>query len=301
MLGFFSKVRSGLDSTKNRLTSILKNVFQGRNLDQHSIDEIEALLYGADMGVETTEVIISAIRNAYKNNSDLGEQNIRSICHDVLVNVLDGAERSAEGLFFGEERFGKDSENSGNGTVEKIPIAICLVGANGSGKTTTTAKLASFFASKGKSVLVGACDTFRAAANEQIKIWAKQLGFDLVESHRGADSASVAFDTCQAAINRRKDVVILDTAGRLHNRENLMAELVKLKRVTGKVHIHFPQHTWLVIDGNLGVNSIVSAQKFHEELGLNGIIVTKLDGTGRGGAIVGIYRQFGLPIYFIGT
>jgi fused signal recognition particle receptor len=291
MFGFLSKIRSGFDSSKNKLTSILKNIFHGRNLDPHAIGEIEALLYGADVGVETTEMILAAIKDAYKHNANLETQHIRSICRDVVTDVLAGAQRMPETLLAGE---------SGE-ILGKIPIVIALIGTNGSGKTTTAAKLASFFTAQGKSVLVGACDTFRAAANEQIEIWAQRLAFDLVGSQRGADAASVAFDSCQAAINRGKDVVILDTAGRLHNRENLMAELVKLKRVTGKVHGQFPQHLWLVIDGNLGSNSMASAEKFHGELGLTGIIITKLDGTSRGGVVVGIYRRLGIPIYFIGT
>jgi fused signal recognition particle receptor len=161
--------------------------------------------------------------------------------------------------------------------------------------------LASFFTHNGESVIVGACDTFRAAANEQIKIWAEQLNFDLVESHMGADPASVAYDTCQAAISRGKKIAILDTAGRLHNKSNLMAELVKIKKVIGKINPAFPQHLWLVVDAHLGANSITSAQKFHEELGLTGVIVTKLDGSSRGGTIVGIYQKLGIPVYFVGT
>jgi fused signal recognition particle receptor len=306
MFGFFSKARSKIGLVTNRLTSTFKSIFQGKKLDQNSVDEIEALLYSADMGVETTENIISAITAAHKNNSQMREQEVGVICKNVLLDVLRGADRSPDALLHKGQEAIKEVEkitfqNDDKSEDFPTPTVICLMGTNGSGKTTTTAKLAGFFRENGQSVIVGACDTFRAAANEQIKTWAQQLNFDLVESHGGADPASVAFDTCQAAISRRKNIAILDTAGRLHNKSNLMAELVKMKKVIGKINPHFPQHLWLVIDAHLGSNTITSAQKFHEELGLTGIIVTKLDGSSRGGTIVGIYQKLKIPIYFMGT
>ncbi|MDR1367052.1 MAG: signal recognition particle-docking protein FtsY [Puniceicoccales bacterium] len=299
MFGLFAKVRTQVKSTKNKLTSIFKNIFHGKKLDQSSVDQIEALLYSADIGVETTRNIIAAIRAAYKNNPQMRDQEVGMICKNVLLDVLRGADRSPE-LLFNSQGQGVASDG-GNLQEAAIPLVIGLIGANGSGKTTTAAKLAGFFTNNGQSVIVGACDTFRVAANEQIKIWADRLRFDLVESQRGADPASVAFDTCQAAIGRGKNVVILDTAGRLHNKSNLMAELIKLKKVIGKVNPAFPQHLWLVADAHLGANTITSAKKFHDELGLTGMIFTKLDGTSRGGAIVGIYQKLGIPVYFIGT
>jgi fused signal recognition particle receptor len=301
MFGLFSKVYARVESTKNKLTSTFKNIFQGKKLDQNSIDQIEALLYSADIGVEVTENIIAAIKVAYKNNPQMRDQEMGMICEHTLREVLRGADRSPGTLLENE----KWVQNVGLGDSREnpptIPLVIALIGTNGSGKTTTAAKLAGFFTANGKSVIVGACDTFRAAANEQIKIWAEQLSFDLVESQRGADPASVAFDTCQAAVSRGKNVVILDTAGRLHNKSNLMAELVKLKKVIGRINPAFPQHLWLVADVHLGTNTITSAKKFHEELGLTGMVVTKLDGTSRGGAIVGIYQKLGVPVYFVGT
>jgi fused signal recognition particle receptor len=303
MLGLFSKVCGSVESVGNKLTAILKDIFQGKKLDESSIDGIEALLYSADIGVEMTENIIAAIRIAHRNNPRMREQDVGIICENVLCDALRGADRSPETLLgYGEptRRISLGSKGSGSED-EATPLVIGLIGTNGSGKTTTAAKLAGFFTKNGQSVIVGACDTFRAAANEQIKVWAQQLPFDLVESQRGADPASVAFDTCRAAIGRGKSVVILDTAGRLHNKSNLMAELGKLKKVIGKINPAFPQHLWLVADAHLGANTITSAKKFHEELGLTGMIMTKFDGTSRGGAIVGIYRQLGIPIYFMGT
>jgi fused signal recognition particle receptor len=299
MFGLFSKIYTSAETAKNKLTATFKGIFQGKKLDQSSLDRMEALLYAADIGVETTECIIAAVKMAYKNNPQMQEQEVGVICGNILRDVLRGADRSSEMLFNGEwHRAPKGGE--GNPRAQTVPLVIGLVGVNGSGKTTTAAKLAGFFTGIGQSVIVGACDTFRAAANEQIKVWAQQLHFDLVESQRGADPASVAFDTCKAAIGRGKGIVILDTAGRLHNKSNLMAELVKLKRVIGKINPAFPQHLWLVVDAHLGVNTITSAKKFHEELGLTGMIVTKFDGTSRGGAIVGIYEKLGIPIYFMG-
>ena len=171
---------------------------------------------------------------------------------------------------------------------------------NGAGKTTTSAKLAWYFKKNGNSTLLGACDTFRAAANEQILSWSNRLDVDLISSQHGADAASVAFDSYEAALGRGHDYLILDTAGRLHTKTNLMEELKKIQRVLQKKDADAPQHRWLVLDGSLGTNSIDQARAFHEGFGLTGLVITKLDGTGRGGAIVGIYRELGLPIYFVG-
>jgi fused signal recognition particle receptor len=303
MFDFFTNIRARMESSKNKLAAALRSIFHGKTLDPGAIDRIEALLYSADVGVEATENIIAAIGAAHASNPQMGERDVGLICKNVLLDMLRGADRSPETLWAkGKFSSGDSSEGDGGNLRESaVPLVIVLVGVNGSGKTTTAAKLAEFFTKNGRSVIVGACDTFRAAANEQIKIWAERLSFDLVGSNRGADAASVAFDTCRAAVSRGKGVVILDTAGRLHNKSNLMAELVKLKKVIGKVDSIFPQHLWLVIDGHLGENAITSAKKFHEALGLTGIIVTKLDGTSRGGAVIGIYRQLGIPVYFIGT
>ena len=175
-----------------------------------------------------------------------------------------------------------------------------MIGVNGSGKTTTTAKLAWRMKQEGRSVTLAACDTFRAAAVEQLKTWATRLDLDLVASHTGADAAAVAYDAWQAAKARGRDYLIVDTAGRLHTKGNLMEELAKIRRVLQKHDPAAPQHRWLVVDGSLGSNSIEQAKVFHRSFGLTGLVVTKLDGTSRGGAIVGIWRELKLPIYFIG-
>jgi fused signal recognition particle receptor len=180
------------------------------------------------------------------------------------------------------------------------PVVIAMIGVNGSGKTTTSAKLAWKLKEDGKSVTLAACDTFRAAAVEQLKAWATRLNLEIIASHTGADSAAVAFDAWQAAKSRGRDFLIVDTAGRLHTKSNLMEELAKIRRVLQKNDPTAPQHRWLVVDGSLGSNSIEQAKVFHQSFGLTGLVVTKLDGTSRGGALVGIYRQLKIPIYFLG-
>ena len=180
------------------------------------------------------------------------------------------------------------------------PVVIAMIGVNGSGKTTSSAKLAWRLQQDGAKVMLAACDTFRAAAVEQLKAWATRLQVEIIASHTGADSAAVAYDAWQAAKARGHDYLIVDTAGRLHTKDNLMEELAKIRRVLQKHDPAAPQHRWLVVDGSLGSNSIEQAKVFHQSFGLTGLVVTKLDGTSRGGAIVGIYRQLKIPIYFIG-
>ncbi|HWA08730.1 MAG TPA: signal recognition particle-docking protein FtsY, partial [Opitutaceae bacterium] len=180
------------------------------------------------------------------------------------------------------------------------PVVIAMIGVNGSGKTTTSAKLAWRLKQDGKTVTLAACDTFRAAAVEQLRTWATRLDLEIVASHPGADAAAVAFDAWQAAKARGRDYLIVDTAGRLHTKGPLMEELAKIRRVLQKNDPAAPQHRWLVVDGSLGSNSLEQARVFHQSFGLTGLVVTKLDGTSRGGALVGIYRQLKIPIYFLG-
>lgn len=281
MLKFFKKFKQGLAKTSKTLFGAARGIFGLQTLDDTSIDELEEALYGADFGVETATEILEAIRAAYKKDKSLRGQEAAQIGATVLRRVLEGAEPNYE---VGEDR----------------PEVVCLIGVNGSGKTTTTAKLAHRLKGAGNTVVMGACDTFRAAANEQIKTWSDRLNIDLVSSHHGADAAAVAFDSLEAAKARNADVLLLDTAGRLHTKSNLMEELKKVRRVLERQNKKAPHHAWLVVDGSLGSNSIEQARVFHEAFGLTGLIITKLDGTSRGGALVGIYRSLNLPIYFVG-
>jgi fused signal recognition particle receptor len=281
MRSLFTKFKEGLKRQTPTFHKAFDNVFSGAKLDQDALDQLEEALYTADFGVETVEEIIEEIQAAYKADKEMRGQDAARIGATVLTRVLEGAEGS---VTVGQHK----------------PEVIALIGVNGSGKTTTTAKLGHLYQNDGYSLLIGACDTFRAAANEQIKHWAEKLNIDIVASHHGADSAAVAFDAYEAAQSRGRDIVLLDTAGRLHTKSNLMKELEKLKRVIQKQDADAPHHSWLVVDGSLGSNSIEQARVFNESFPLTGLIITKLDGTSRGGALVGIYRELKLPIYFVG-
>lgn len=280
MFGIFKKFKKGLNKTSRSVADGIGGIFGRKRLDEETIALFEETLFASDFGVETTEEIISEIKGAYKKDKELRGLDAAKIGASVLMKTLSGA----EGVWKSQH-----------------PLeVIALIGVNGSGKTTTAAKLAYLFRQDGLNPLLGACDTFRAAANEQIKEWAERLDLGLISSHHGADAAAVAFDAYDAAKNRGHDLLILDTAGRLHTKENLMEELKKVRRVLQKQDESAPHHAWIVIDGSLGSNSIEQAKVFHEHFGLTGVIVTKLDGTSRGGALAGIYRELKLPIYFVG-
>lgn len=299
MLSLFKKFKDGLTKTVAAIAAKTHGLFGGRKIDAASLEELEEALYTADFGVETTTEILEEIKTAYRKDPELKGQQAATIGAAVLKRVLAGAEGRLEGGARPPDGLG--SENASGGRVPpKNPTVIAMIGVNGSGKTTTTAKLAHRLKGEGQTVIVAACDTFRAAAVEQLKSWADRLKIEIVASHTGADAAAVAFDAWQAAKSRGHDWLIVDTAGRLHTKSNLMEELAKIRRVLQKNDAAAPQHRWLVVDGTLGANSIEQAKVFHQSFGLTGLIITKLDGTSRGGAIVGIYRQLKIPIYFIG-
>ena len=281
MFSLFNKFKKGLHKTSKKFFGAIGGIFGIKELDEASIESIEEALYGADFGVETTTEIVDAIKSAYKKEKHLRGQEAAELASTILRRALEGAE---------------PPEDWHTGS----PEVICLLGVNGVGKTTTAGKLGYLFKNEGKQVLFGACDTFRAAANEQIKLWAERLDIGIVSSHHGSDAAAVAFDAYQAAQSRGCDTLILDTAGRLHTKYHLMDELAKIRRVLQRHNSDAPQQAWLVVDGSMGSNSIDQARVFHEKFGLTGLIITKLDGTSRGGALVGIYRELRVPIYFVG-
>jgi len=284
MIGFFKKFKDGFSKTVSAIADSTRGLFGGRTIDPESLDELEEALYTADFGVETTNEILAEIKKAYGKDVELKGKQAAEIGAAVLQRVLAGSEGRLPVLEAGARK----------------PVVIALIGVNGSGKTTTSAKLAWSFKQDGKSVTLAACDTFRAAAVEQLKAWATRLELEIVASHTGADSAAVAYDAWQAASARGRDYLIVDTAGRLHTKSNLMEELAKIRRVLQKNDPAAPQHRWLVVDGSLGTNSIEQARVFHQSFGLTGLVVTKLDGTSRGGALVGIFRELKIPIYFLG-
>ena len=281
MRSLLKKFRDGLTKTARGIADKTQSLFTGRALDASSLAALEEALYTADFGAATTTEILEEIKRAHQQEQELRGQEAAAIGAAVLRRVLAGSEGRLEG--------GASS-----------PEVICLIGVNGSGKTTTAAKLAWMLKQDGRTVTVAACDTFRAAAIEQLRTWTERLDLELVASHTGADAAAVAFDAWQAAKARGRDFLVIDTAGRLHTKGNLMEELAKIRRVLQKHDPAAPQHAWLVIDGTLGANSIEQAKVFHRSFGLTGLVVTKLDGTSRGGAIVGIWRELKLPVYFVG-
>jgi fused signal recognition particle receptor len=285
MRALLKKFAAGLKRTTPTFHAVFGKVggLFTRSLDAASLEQLEEALYGADLGVETAGEILAEIKVAWKKDSQLRGEDAAKIGATVLKRVLAGAEQPPV-----------LSAQPGH------PEVICLVGVNGSGKTTTAAKLASHYQKQGHRVVLGACDTFRAAANEQLKAWAARLQVEIVASQTGADAAAVAFDAWQAAAKRGQDLVVLDTAGRLHTKHNLMEELKKIRRVLQKHDPAAPRHRWLVLDGSLGSNSIEQARVFHQAFDLTGLVITKLDGTSRGGALVGIHRELKLPIHFVG-
>jgi fused signal recognition particle receptor len=285
MRSLFTKFRDGLTRTARNIAEHTQALFAGQALDAASLETLEEALYTADFGVATTTEILEEIKRARRQERELRGQEAAAIGATVLRRVLAGSEGRLD---------------ANRARPPGRPEVICLIGVNGSGKTTTAAKLAWLLKQDGRTVMVAACDTFRAAAIEQLRTWTQRLELELVASHTGADAAAVAFDAWQAARARGRDCLIIDTAGRQHTKSNLMEELAKIRRVLQKNDPAAPQHAWLVIDGSLGANSIEQARVFHRSFGVTGLIVTKLDGTSRGGAIVGIWRELKLPIYFVG-
>ena len=281
MFSLFKKFKAGLAKTVSAIAEKTHGLFGGRRIDAASLDELEEALYTADFGVETTTEILAEIKKAYGREKELQGRQAAGIGAAVLRRALAGS----EGVLL---------------PAAASPTVIALIGVNGSGKTTTAAKLGWRLKQDGRSVTLAACDTFRAAAVEQLKTWAQRLDLEIVASRTGADAAAVAFDAWKAARARGRDYLIVDTAGRLHTKGNLMEELAKIRRVLQKNDPAAPHHAWLVVDGSIGSNSIEQARVFHQSFGLTGVVVTKLDGTSRGGALVGIWRQLKLPIYFLG-
>ena len=280
-MGLFSKFKKGLSKGSELLQGAIDRVSGRGSLSEDDLFDLEEAFYSCDFGPETTEDILSQVQLAHRNNKDLRGEDVRQIARTVLAEVLLGSEGRLE-------------------APSAKPEVICLIGVNGSGKTTTSAKLGHLFTQDGKTVLLGACDTFRAAATEQLKAWSTRLNLDLVSGHHGADAAAVAYDAHSSASSKACDYLLLDTAGRLHVKEHLMEELSKLKRVLQKKDSSCPHHSWLVIDGSTGTNGVAQAKIFHEKFGLTGLVITKLDGTSKGGALVSIYRELKLPVYFLG-
>ncbi len=282
----FDKLKNGLTKTRTKIVSSINETISGKAvLDDKTLDEIEEILISSDIGFETSERIIENSRVALKSEKDRTQLNIIETVKKELVNSI--------------SRFSK-ATNDNNIEVTK-PYVILIIGVNGAGKTTTVGKLAHNFKNAGRKVIVGAADTFRAAANEQLDVWAKRAGVEIIQKSQGSDPSAVAFDTVAKAVNENYDIVLIDTAGRLHNKANLMEELGKIKRVIKKVIPTAPHETLLVLDGTTGQNALVQAQEFSKVTDISGLAVTKLDGSAKGGVIFQICSRNKIPVKYIGV
>ena len=280
-MGLFQKFKEGLQKTHSKLTHEIKRIVTGSpRLTGTSLEELEAALLGADLGVPMTLQIVNAVRKAYETQGRSG-LDVFEVAEKEVTNAL-AANRP---------------------DLVRVPglTVVSLVGVNGTGKTTTAAKLSHRLQSQGESVVLAACDTFRAAAIEQIKIWAQRLNIPVVSGEYGADPAAVAHDAITASQSRAAGYLIIDTAGRLHTKHNLMQELQKVHRVIGRKLEGAPHEILLVIDGSTGMNALNQAREFNKAVPLTGLVVTKLDGTSKGGIVVAIQRELNLPIKFIGV
>ncbi|MBR6848288.1 MAG: signal recognition particle-docking protein FtsY [Bacteroidales bacterium] len=277
----------GLEKTKTSVFSRISHAIAGKSkVDDEVLDQLEEILITSDVGVDTTLKIIERIENRVARDKYVGTDELNTILKEEIMALL-------------------QENQSGDGTTFDItgkkPYVIMVVGVNGVGKTTTIGKLAHNFKKAGKKVLLGASDTFRAAAVEQLKIWAERVDVPIVQQGMGADPASVAFDTVKSAVAQDADVVLIDTAGRLHNKVNLMRELTKIKQVMQKVVPDAPHEVLLVLDASTGQNAIEQAKQFTAATEVNALALTKLDGTAKGGVVIGISDQFKIPVKYIGV
>ena len=293
LFGFLGKEKKesldkGLEKTKESVYVKLSRAIAGKSkVDSTVLDNLEEVLVSSDVGVATTLNIIDRIEKRVAKDKYLNINELNTILKEEIAALL--------------EKNQADSNSDFSSPLKYKPYVIMVVGVNGVGKTTTIAKLAYQFKASGKKVIVGAADTFRAAAIEQLQIWAERVGVPIVKQQMGSDPASVAFDTLKSAVSSDMDVVIIDTAGRLHNKINLMTELTKIKRVMEKVVPEAPHEVLLVLDGSTGQNAFEQAKQFTSATDVTALAITKLDGTAKGGVVIGISDQFKIPVKYIGV
>ena len=278
------KLDKSLEKTSSSFIEKIKKVVVGKTkVDATTLDDLEEVLITSDVGVKTTLKIIDSIEERVKKEKYTNAQELDTILKEEISNII------------------FDNSDSDAYEIKEKPHVILVVGVNGVGKTTSIGKLANFFKNQGLSVMIGAADTFRAAAIEQLEEWAIRSNVDIVKQEMGSDPASVSYDTLNSAINKNHDIVIIDTAGRLHNKVNLMNELSKIGRVLKKLNINAPHEILLVLDGSTGQNAYEQAKQFSEATEITSMMVTKLDGTAKGGVVIGISDQLSIPIKFVGT
>lgn len=277
------RLKLGIQKTRSGLVSAIDDAVHGKKeIDADTLDELEYALITADIGVRTATEILDAVKERASRHMLSDASQLKPLIRERLLQVLESTERPLA-------------------RVAQPPAVVMVVGVNGAGKTTTIGKLTNRYKSEGRTVLLAAADTFRAAAIEQLDVWAQRTNTEIIKQQTGADPSAVVFDALQAAKSRKVDYVIVDTAGRLHNKENLMAELEKMSRTVKKIIPDAPHEVLLVIDAVTGQNGLEQAKKFTETSGVTGIILTKLDGTAKGGVAIAIARELNLPIRYIGV
>jgi len=280
----FTKLKDGLSRTRTKLINSITETVSGKAvLDNATLEEIEEILLTSDVGFDTTEIIIEKTRRSLKSDNDRSSVNVVETVKRELTEVL-------------KTKF----TSNGDDLTKFKPYVILIVGVNGAGKTTTVGKLAHNFNKAGLKVIIGAADTFRAAANEQLEVWATRAGVEIYQKGKGSDPSSVAFDTIKKAQKEKYDIVLIDTAGRLHNKANLMDELGKIKRVMSKLLSYAPNETLLILDGTTGQNAVLQAEEFKKVTDISGLVITKLDGTAKGGVVFQISSRMNIPVKYIG-
>lgn len=277
-MGFFQKIIDGLRKTKERIGFKLNEIFKRGIFDEDFYEELEFILLSADVGEETAEEIIDQLRERMRKDRVADAKRANQYLREVLCDIL------------GDEKFELET-----------PCVITVAGVNGVGKTTTIGKLANIFVKQGKSVVIAAADTFRAAASEQLEVWAKRAGVRIIKHEEGSDPAAVVFDAVSSAKSKGTDIVLVDTAGRLHNKKNLMEELKKIDRVIEREHPTASRQNLIVLDATTGQNAISQVEVFDEAIDIDGIVLTKLDGTAKGGVVLAIKHDMDIPVYFVGV
>ena len=280
-MGFFDKIKAGLTKTREALSNTLGNVFSATEIDDDFYDELEESLILADLGMDTAVRAVSQLRQRIRSNGLKTAEEAKEALKDILVDMLSVGDTALN--------------------LSTNPSVILVVGVNGVGKTTTIGKIAKQLTDQGKKVLLVAADTFRAAAADQLEIWAERSGASIVRQNEGADPASVVYDGIQSARAKAVDVIIIDTAGRLHNKANLMNELNKISRIVGRELPNAAKETLLVLDGTTGQNGLIQAKQFKEIAGVTAIALTKLDGTAKGGIVISVADTLQIPVKFVGV
>lgn len=279
----FNKVKNALAKTGSLLGNKIRALFS-QQIDEATLEKLEQLFYESDLGIKTAEELTARVKELYRQNPKIDSEGLIMALKKELTSLIGSHSGSL-----------KELQNA------EAPLVILIVGVNGNGKTTTVAKLAKYYQNLNKKVLIAGADTFRAAAMEQLELWAKKIDVEIVKGNPKSDPSSVVFDAITAAKARQSDVVIIDTAGRLHTKTPLMQELQKIKKTCHKVHGNSPHETLLVLDATTGQNAIDQAKTFHQFTPITGLILTKLDGTAKGGIVISIQRELGIPVKFIGV